>query len=73
MTVSTNVQLRPTTDRARTDVLIAPAARTVPPLWALSGAIAVNPLAGLEQRPFADALRDGARLFDARAGSSLTL
>lgn len=41
------------------------AARTVPPLWPLDGAIAVNPLAGLEEMRFDQALRRAATLFDA--------
>lgn len=59
--------------RTRTELLVALAARAVPPLWPLDGAIAVNPLAGLEEQPFADALRDGALLFDARANLPLSL
>jgi hypothetical protein len=47
--------------------LIAEAASVVPPLWPLGSAIAVNPLTGFEQLPFEQGVREGARLFDARA------
>lgn len=52
----------------RTEVagLVALAARTVPPLWPLESAIAVNPLAGFEDRPFREAVRHAAALFGAR-------
>ncbi|MDQ2891471.1 MAG: DUF2309 domain-containing protein [Pseudomonadota bacterium] len=59
--------------RPQTELLIALAARAVPPLWPLDGAIAVNPLAGLEDQPFEVALREGARLFSARAALPLPL
>ena len=52
----------------RTEVagLVALAARTVPPIWPLESAIAVNPLAGFEDRPFAQAVREAAAQFGAR-------
>ena len=52
----------------RTEVagLVALAARTVPPMWPLESAIAVNPLAGFEDRPFKDAVKEAAALFGAR-------
>lgn len=52
----------------RTEVagLVALAARTVPPIWPLESAIAVNPLAGLEGLPFEQAVRVGAERFGAR-------
>ena len=52
----------------RTEVagLVALAARTVPPLWPLESAIAVNPLAGFEDLAFEEAVRQGAHLFGAR-------
>lgn len=52
----------------RTEVagLVALAARTVPPIWPLESAIAVNPLAGLESLPFEQAVRVGAERFGAR-------
>ena len=52
----------------RTEVagLVALAARSVPPLWPLESAIAVNPLAGFEDLPFADAVRQAAQRFGAR-------
>lgn len=52
----------------RTEVasLVALAARTVPPIWPLESAIAVNPLAGLESLPFEQAVRLGAERFAAR-------
>lgn len=54
---------------SRTEVagLVALAARTVPPLWPLESAIAVNPLGGFEERPFAQAVKDAAATFSARA------
>ncbi|MXO62707.1 DUF2309 family protein [Altererythrobacter oceanensis] len=52
--------------RAEVASLVALAARTVPPLWPLDSAIAVNPLAGFEDRPFADAVTQAARTFGAR-------
>ena len=53
---------------SRTEVagLVALAARTVPPLWPLESAIAVNPLAGFEELPFAAAVESAARQFGAR-------
>ena len=53
---------------SRTEVasLVALAARTVPPLWPLESAIAVNPLAGFEELAFEEAVRVGATLFGAR-------
>lgn len=52
----------------RTEVaaLVALAARTVPPMWPLESAIAVNPLAGFEDRSFSEAVREAAGLFGAR-------
>ena len=57
----------------RTEVagLVSLAARTVPPMWPLESAIAVNPLAGFEDRPFNDAVAAAAQRFGAR--SSLPL
>lgn len=46
--------------------LVADATRAVPPMWPLESAIAVNPLAGFEDRPFAAAVEDAATLFGAR-------
>ncbi|MEN3949990.1 DUF2309 domain-containing protein [Iodidimonas sp. SYSU 1G8] len=53
---------------SRTEVagLVALAARTVPPLWPLESAIAVNPLAGFENLPFEEAVGRAAPLFRAR-------
>lgn len=53
---------------SRTEVasLVALAARTVPPIWPLESAIAVNPLAGFEELPFEDAVRLAAQRFGAR-------
>lgn len=52
----------------RTEVagLVALAARTVPPIWPLESAIAVNPLAGFEDLPFEEAVRLAAQRFGAR-------
>lgn len=57
----------------RTEVagLVALAARTVPPLWPLESAIAVNPLAGFEDLPFGEAVSRAARRFGARASLPL--
>lgn len=53
---------------SRTEVagLVALAARTVPPLWPLESAIAVNPLAGFESLPFAEAVDQASQWFGAR-------
>lgn len=58
---------------SRTEVagLVALAARTVPPLWPLESAIAVNPLAGFEDMPFDRAIRAGAARFGARTALPL--
>jgi len=61
----------PTLSRTEVAGLVALAARTVPPLWPLESAIAVNPLAGFEEMPFEAALRHGASLFGARASLPL--
>ena len=57
----------------RTEVagLVALAARTVPPLWPLESAIAVNPLAGFENRSFEKAVNLAAHQFSARASLPL--
>ncbi|MDR7103629.1 DUF2309 domain-containing protein [Croceicoccus sp. BE223] len=59
----------------RTEIagLVALAARTVPPMWPLESAIAVNPLAGFEDRPFEEAVRHAAALFGARESLPLSL
>ncbi len=53
---------------SRTEVagLVALAARTVPPIWPLESAIAVNPLAGFEDLPFEVAVAQAAQRFRAR-------
>jgi uncharacterized protein YbcC (UPF0753/DUF2309 family) len=58
----------------RTEVagLVAIAARTVPPMWPLESAIAVNPLAGFEDRPFPEAVKEAAALFGARTSLPLS-
>jgi len=66
--------LRPAdTMLSRTEIagLVALAARTVAPLWPLESAIAVNPLAGLEDLPFEAAVRVGANRFGAASGLPL--
>uniref|UniRef100_UPI00191BC9FD putative inorganic carbon transporter subunit DabA n=1 Tax=Acidocella sp. C78 TaxID=1671486 RepID=UPI00191BC9FD len=55
------------------DAQIAAAARAVPALWPLDGAIAVNPLAAFEDHPFETAIRAGARQYGARAALKLDL
>jgi len=47
------------------------ATTVVAPSWPLSSIIAVNPLAGFEDRPFEQALVDGGRLFGSRGHLSL--
>ena len=56
----------PVLSRTETAGLVALAARTVPPMWPLESAIAVNPLAGFEELPFDQALRAAAARFGAR-------
>lgn len=60
-------------EMTRLRIAVERAARTVPPFWPLDGAIAVNPLAGFEDLPFAEAVRAGAARFGARSGLSLDL
>ncbi|MCW3796740.1 DUF2309 domain-containing protein [Sphingomonas sp. BN140010] len=55
---------RPTLDE--TARLVAEAGAIVPPLWPLESAIAVNPLAGFEGRPFTEAVVEAADVLDAR-------
>lgn len=65
-----------TDDRpARTQVagLVALAARRVAPLWPLESAIAVNPLAGFEELPFAQAVAEASSLFGAHRTLPLAL
>jgi uncharacterized protein YbcC (UPF0753/DUF2309 family) len=59
----------------RTEVasLVALASRTVPPVWPLESAIAVNPLAGFEHLPFAEAVSRAADRFGARRNLPLAL
>lgn len=61
----------PVLTRTEAAGLVALAARTVPPLWPLESAIAVNPLAGFEELPFADAVHAAAARFGARDGLPL--
>lgn len=58
-------------DIGRLRLAVDLAARSVPPLWPLDGAIAVNPLTGFEALPFEEALRAGAARFGARATLAL--
>lgn len=60
-------------DIARLRRALETATRSIPPLWPLDGAIAVNPLAGFEDLPFDEALRAAAARFGARPGMSLHL
>jgi uncharacterized protein YbcC (UPF0753/DUF2309 family) len=64
-TLTTSI-LRPTAQASDIPQLVAEATRTVPPLWPLESAIAVNPLAGFERQDFTQAVDDAARLFGAR-------
>jgi len=51
--------------------LVQIASQVVAPLWPLESPIAVNPLAGFEDLPFADAIGRAGGLFGARAGMAL--
>ena len=53
-------------ERARLRSDIAIAARVLAPYWPIDTFIAVNPLSGLEDRPFGEAIEIGGRLFGAR-------
>lgn len=65
--MATNIILdRVDTAHAGIARLVAEAAAAVPPVWPLESAIAVNPLAGFEDLPFARAVEQGAALFGAR-------
>ena len=55
-----------TSDIAQLLADIERAGDTVPPSWPLSSTIAVNPLAGFEDRPFAQGVVEGADLFGGR-------
>lgn len=70
MTIQNQAQFaaidRPLPTRAEVAAMVALAARTVAPLWPLESAIAVNPLAGFEHLPFAEAVRRAAARFKAR-------
>jgi uncharacterized protein YbcC (UPF0753/DUF2309 family) len=64
--------VQPALTRAETAALVALAARQVAPLWPLQSAIAVNPLSGLEDLPFDQAVEQGAAAFGARPSLPLT-
>lgn len=70
MTILTQAQFahidRPMPGRAEVAALVSLAARTVAPLWPLESAIAVNPLTGFEDLPFAEAVAKAAARFKAR-------
>ena len=51
-------------ETARVRAWVAQAADIVTPVWPLERFIACNPLLGLEDKPFAEAVREGERLFD---------
>jgi uncharacterized protein YbcC (UPF0753/DUF2309 family) len=57
---------------ARIRALASQAADIVAPVWPLERFVAVNPLKGLEDRPFQAAVREGARLFGGRGFLPLT-
>lgn len=67
------LRVQPEQRRAETELQINIAERIVPPVWPLDGAIAVNPLTGLEELPFEDAIKEGAELFDANGALPLDL
>lgn len=56
----------PILTRTEVSSLVALAARTVPPIWPLESAIAINPLAGFEHLPFEQAVGLAAQRFGAR-------
>jgi len=58
-------------DLGRLRIAVERAARSVPPLWPLDGAIAVNPLAGFETLPFEEAVRAASARFNAHAALPL--
>lgn len=70
MTILTQAQFaaidRPLPTRAEVAAMVALAARTVAPLWPLESAIAVNPLTGFEDLPFAQGVAKAAARFKAR-------
>lgn len=66
MDATTQTLSRPPAHASDVAELVAEAARAVPPMWPLESAIAVNPLAGFEHRPFAAAVEEAATLFGAR-------
>lgn len=53
-------------DRARLRADVTAASRVVAPLWPIGTFIAVNPLAGFEDRPFEQAVADAGELLGAR-------
>ena len=65
--VENGVPANPTPARLRLRSQVAQAARILTPTWPITTFIAVNPLGGLEDRPFADAARLAGELFGARA------
>lgn len=64
---------KPRMSRSEVAGLVALAARTVAPLWPLESAIAVNPLSGLEDLPFEEAVTRARTLFGARGSLPLVL
>lgn len=58
--------VEPVLTRTEVASLVSLAARTVPPVWPLESAIAVNPLAGFEELPFEQAVSAAAQRFSAR-------
>jgi len=58
--------VEPALTRTEVASLVSLAARTVPPVWPLESAIAVNPLAGFEELPFEQAVSAAAQRFSAR-------
>ena len=64
--MATLTAVEPVLTRTEVAGLVALAARTVPPVWPLESAIAVNPLAGFEDLPFEQGVRRAAELFGAR-------
>ncbi len=68
-TITPTASLAPEADRipperlARIRALVTRAADIIAPVWPLARFVAVNPLKGLEDRPFPQAVREGERLF----------
>ena len=70
--ISRIVAIDPILTRTEVAGIVALSGRTVPPIWPLESAIAVNPLVGFEDLPFDEAVRLAARRFGARESLPLS-